>query len=588
MMKYKVVILLCFFTFGNMVFSQSGIVQNRASFKPSAIQSTNMVFKDKNYSTFYSEDTLNAALTEIQNKIQLSPHNYSLYVSLVDLYTRTKQYEKAYKELVSLYKLSTEDKLSFNTKEELINLLNRLKNNVRYEKNKSPIYMDMAILSLIADDKEGAQDYIGYASKGLVNEDMLKDAFSLIFNPQESSQKALEVCNNIISRNPEDVQIRKLKAQYLTQINNKDAAIEEYSVISALSPNDKDVKYNLYKLLCDKNYSQKDIINKMYPENTKNYEKIYADMAEILLKNNNLPEAKNYALMLTEKFPKNEVGYMVLADICQKEGDLKSAYEALSKLRDTADSSDAVAKYNVMLAKLSDEPVREANSLIATGLYQQALDVLDSANPENLYVILSQVRANYMLSNRQKTMELLNKAMSLYPDDSDVYCAFGWVYLQEKEIDTARKYADGSLKLNPENKSAQELLDMVNKAEADTYKSKIVALYEAQNYVQADKLIDEAVKINKKDANLYFYKALIYIAQNNYAAATAPLYMAIELDKTYAPSYFYLALSFDNLSEKKNALENYQKYLTLLKPDDYSETERKEYASSRISQLNNL
>lgn len=240
-----------------------------------------------------------------------------------------------------------------------------------------------------------------------------------------------------------------------------------------------------------------------------------------------------------------------------------------------------------MLAKLSDEPVREANSLIATGLYQQALDVLDSANQENLYVILSQVRANYMLSNRQKTMELLNKAMSLYPDDSDVYCAFGWIYLQEKEIDTARKYADGSLKLNPENKSAKELLDMVNKAEADTYKSRIVALYEAQNYVQAEKLVDEAVNINKKDANLYFYKALIYIAQNNYAAATAPLYMAIELDKTYAPSYFYLALSFDNLSEKQNALENYQKYLTLLKPDDYAETERKEYASSRINQLNN-
>ena len=45
---------------------------------------------------------------------------------------------------------------------------------------------------------------------------------------------------------------------------------------------------------------------------------------------------------------------------------------------------------------------------------------------------------------RPMSKDYLNKAMSLYPNNSDVYCAFGYIYLQEKDTETARKYVNNS------------------------------------------------------------------------------------------------------------------------------------------------
>ena len=275
----------------------------------------------------------------------------------------------------------------------------------------------------------------------------------------------------------------------------------------------------------------------------------------------------------------------MLSEIYKKEGKLKESYEALNKVRDKADSSEAVSKYNVILAKMSDQPVQEANSLIAAGLYQQALEVLESADKDSLYVILTGARANYLLNKKGNTFDLLNKAMTLYPENSDVYCAFGYIYLQEKDVETARKYTNKSLKINPNNRTALDLQDMVNQAETDKEKNTIISMYESQNYTEAMSMIDEALKINKKDPDLYLYKALTYIAKNNYSASTASLYKCIELDRNNKMAYFYLATAFDNLSEPKNALQNYQTYVNLLRDDDYGESERKEYALSRIQKL---
>ena len=99
------------------------------------------------------------------------------------------------------------------------------------------------------------------------------------------------------------------------------------------------------------------------------------------------------------------------------------------------------------------------------------------------------------------------------------------------------------------------------------------------------RLINEALKINKKDSGLYYYQGLTYIAMNNYAAATAPLYKAIELDKNNNLAYFYLGLAFDNLSEPDNALAYYRKFIELLPKDDYGESEKLNYAKSRIEKL---
>ena len=294
-----------------------------------------------------------------------------------------------------------------------------------------------------------------------------------------------------------------------------------------------------------------------------------------------LPQIRNIA----QKYPQNSDGYILLTEISLKEGNLKEAYETLKLCRDKVDSNEAVAKYNVLLAKLSDEPIKEADSLMNNGLYSEALNVLQAASQENLYVILGQARANYFLDNKQLAYEYLNKAMSLYPNNADVFYYFAYILYSDGDIESSRKYLDQAFKVNPEHGYSLKLLDVINNADSKKYYNQIISSFESQNYSETMRLINEAISINPKDFALYYYQGLTYIALNNYAAATAPLYKALELDNTNIIAYFYLGLAFDNLSEPENALVYYKKFIELFPADNLGENEKLNYAKTRIEKL---
>ena len=549
-----------------------------------AVQSSSIVRTNAGKGT-YENNTYQPAIDELKKKISNEPNNNEYYAALVDAYMKSGQQNKAYDELVYLTNLSRQNKLTPNVINSINNLYQANKVNVRYDRNRIPLCINLALMCLIMNEKVKAEEYISIAAEAGADSKMLKSAIPIVFDSAQNPQRAVNVCDKYIMKNPNDTEIRKLKAAYLAQTGNKEAAAEEYSKILSAKPNDKEAIYYLYKSLTAKNVQEKDIIKKIYKTDKPDYQKAYYELADMLYKNDEIISAQKYAELLVNKYPDNAEGYILLSEIYKKQGKLKESYDALAKVRDKADSNEAIAKYNVMLAKMSDRPVEEANSLMATGLYQQALEVLESADQEALYVILGEARANYMLKKKGNTFDLLNKAMSLYPENSDVYCAFGYIYLQEKDIETARNYVNRSLKINPSNKTALDLQDLVNQAETDKMMNTIVSTYESQNYTEAMRLIDEAMKINKKDPNLYLYKALTYIAQNSYAASTASLYKCLELDKYNKQAYFYLGTAFDNLGEPQNALENYEKYMQLLKADDFGESEKREYAYARITKL---
>ncbi len=581
-MKIKLCYLIMILMFGTSAFADAIIKRNSPN-RNSSIQNSSIIYS--NYDSSYEEASFKSAIKEIQTKINLNPNDYILYVSLVDLYMKSKDYDSAFEELVFLSNLSRQNKLNSTVKSYISTLYLNSKNSAKYSRDKGLLCANLAIMALILDDKEQSETYINKAANYSLNTNILKSALTIIFDLSGNYEKAVDICDKIIVKNPNDIEIRKLRALYLVQNKNIDAAIIEYSNILSINSSDDDAKYSIYKLLSLKNIGEKDIVKQIYKTDKPNYEVVYSDFADMFLKRENFDLAEFYATILTEKYPNNAKGYILLSEIYMKKGKLKDSYDVLTKARDKADSNELIAKYNVLLAKLSDEPVKEANSLIAAGLYQQALDVLDSASQENLYVILTQARANYLLNKKQTTFELLNKSMILYPKNSDVYCAFGYIYLQENDIESARKYVNQSLKLNSENNTAIDLLDMVNNAESQKYINQIISSYEAQNYNESMRLVDEALKINKKDAVLYYYKALNYIAQNKYAASTASLYKCLELDKNNVLVYFYLGFAFDNLSEPENALIYYQKFIDLLPKDDYGESEKLNYAKTRINKL---
>ncbi len=569
---------------GQIVYADAIMERPRYSSRTPAIQSSSIVFSNRT-TVNDDADSYKAALKEVQSSIEKNPSNQVLYINLADLYIKTGEYQKACDELLYVRNTAKRNKLTDSAKNEASLLLDELRKIPKYDRTKSYYYTNMAVLALIIDNKQLAEEYITAGLNGYYDDNFVKNALIEVVDSIENVQTAVNICDKVLQKRTGDIEIRRLKAGYLVQAGNKSAAVQEYSAILDIKPNDEDAKYSLYKLLTAKNAPEKDILKAIYKTDKPDIETAYTELSNILLENNDTTGALNYAKLLVNKYPENANGYIVLSEIYRREGKLKESYEVLAVVRDKADTNEEISKYNVLLAKLSDAPLEEANSLMASGLYEQALEVLDTASQENLYVILAQSRANYFLKRKQKSLDYLNKAMTLYPNNADVYCAFSYIYLQEKDIESSRKYINQSLKINPQNKTSLTMLDLINNAETDKFHNQIASCIESQNYTEAERLINEALKINKKDAMLYYYRGLTYIAQNNYAASTAELYKCLEYDKNNTLANFYLGIAFDNLAEKNNALTYYQKFVNLLANDDFGESERREYAQARIQKL---
>lgn len=581
-MKIKLLGLVVILSFFNVAFADS-VIEKRTIPRRSAIQSTNMVFTSSSERPVYN--VYNSAIKEIQNKISQNPNDYSYYVALIELYIKSNQNKQAYEELVFLNNLAMKNKLSTKDIKSVDELRTTLSKSVRYERNLFWLYINLAMTNLIMQDSESAIQCIVSASRNISDAKVLVDALGKVFDFTGDYNSAIQTIDKILLANPSNIELRKHKANYLVQIGKTEDAVKEMVQVLLIQPNDNDTKYSMLKLLTSQSASEKDILKKLYPNKVVDYQNAYFDIAELFMQNNDLNNAKEYAAKLVKKYPENANGYILLSEIYKKEGNLKDSMEALSYVRDKADNNEQISKYNVLLAKLSDQPTKEADSLMNNGLYAQALNVLESSDQNNLYVILGMARANYFLENKQTSFELLNKAMSLYPNNPDVFYYFAYILFNEGDIESSRNYLSQAFKVNPNHQFSLHLLDALNKFDSDKYVTQIISAFEAQNYEESMRLINEALSINKKDSGLYYYQGLTYIAMNNYAAATAPLYKAIDLDKKNTLAYFYLGLSFDNLSEPDNALAYYRKFIELLPSDDYGESEKLNYAKSRIEKL---
>ncbi len=581
-MKIKLFGLVVILSFFNVAFADS-VIEKRTIPRRSAIQSTNMVFTSSSERPVYN--VYNSAIKEIQNKISQNPNDYSYYVALIELYIKSNQNKQAYEELVFLNNLAMKNKLSTKDVKSVDELRTTLSKSVRYERNLFWLYINLAMTNLIMQDSESAIQCIVSASRNISDAKVLVDALGKVFDFTGDYNSAIQTIDKILLANPSNIELRKHKANYLVQIGKTEDAVKEMVQVLLIQPNDNDTKYSMLKLLTSQSASEKDILKKLYPNKVVDYQNAYFDIAELFMQNNDLNNAKEYAAKLVKKYPENANGYILLSEIYKKEGNLKDSMEALSYVRDKADNNEQISKYNVLLAKLSDQPTKEADSLMNNGLYAQALNVLESSDQNNLYVILGMARANYFLENKQTSFELLNKAMSLYPNNPDVFYYFAYILFNEGDIESSRNYLSQAFKVNPNHQFSLHLLDVLNKFDSDKYVTQIISAFDAQNYEESMRLINEALSINKKDSGLYYYQGLTYIAMNNYAAATAPLYKAIDLDKKNTLAYFYLGLSFDNLSEPDNALAYYRKFIELLPSDDYGESEKLNYAKSRIEKL---
>lgn len=582
-MKLKVVLLFGLFFFSNVVFASS-LVESYNRPKNSAIVSQGSAFSYENNRSYLSKADIQAIVKSLKNKINQNPNNVLLYTSLIEAEIALGDVSNAYEDVLNLYKVVKSKGLNYKETDEIRQL--RLGIQKKFPKTTIPssVCSIISVLSLSLDDYNVAEQYIIGASKNIRNEDIFVNTLENYIDAKQDPENTLKLLNSI-SLTTTNKNVSKLKADTLLQMGNKNAAISEYKKIIDTNPNEEDVIFSLYRLLVEKGEKPKDIITNIFGKDSESIQKGYQHLSEILLERGEVQDATGFISQFATQFPNNPDALVLVSEIQRRQGDIESSYKTLEQVRNKADSNETISKYNVQLAKLADNPVEQANSLMNNGLYDQALELLKGANQEGLYVILGMARANYYLNNKQTCFELLNKAMSLYPNNADVFYYFAYIFYAENDLDSANKYLKKTFEIAPDHAYGKALQDEVNRVGSNKYMEQISSSFELQNYDETMRLVDEALSINPKGSNLYLYKGLTYMAKNEYERATAPLYKAIALDKNNVYAYFFLAQAFDNLSESANALEYYKKFISKVSSEDYEASEKIDYAKFRIEKL---
>lgn len=431
-MRIKICLLVgLLYSIGTCVYADA-IVNRKIPAKRSAIQSSTYSLNQLEHSSSYNNDLMQSAIKELQQKISQNPTDYTLNANLANLYLNSYEYEKAFKEFTYLLKLNNQNKLNTNTKNELLSIYNKQKNNLKYEKYKSLSYANLSILALITNNINEAENYIIQAASTGSSSDIITEGIDVVYNYSADRKMGIEACNRIINKNPNSYSARKLKAKLLKDSNNIDEAIKEYATVIGLNPKDNETKYELYKILESKNVPEKDRIGIIYSARPIKSETAFYDIANILLENDDVSGAKYYANVLAKISPDKAQGYMLLSEIYRREGKLKESYEALSEGKDKVNDKEEAKNYNVQLAKLSNDPLKEAISLMRSGLFEQANDIIKTANQDNLDVLLLSATINYNLKNKQIAFDCLNKAMTLYPQRMEVYANFANIYTQAR------------------------------------------------------------------------------------------------------------------------------------------------------------
>lgn len=587
-MKLKLILLLIVCSFGIEALAYNSIV-NKKNY--SYLDQPSSIVRSSHYNETSSVYDLNIIIDDLNSEINKNPENYTLYVPLVDAYIRNKNFNEAFDILKLLLEKKDEGALS----QEVINNIKTLSNRTaaanKYSLYRSPININLAVMNLITDNFSQAETCIKRSVSNMKDYDLLLNAIQLVFDYTGNNDEAIAVCNFASSLYRDDLSIKILKINYLIPKGNLPAIITEYNYILANGEDiNESAKYNIYKLMETQKASDKEIFNVLFKKDKNNEAACYLNLYTILVNAGDYDSAKKYMEKIQKEYPDSLQTALLNVELLVEQGKRDEAEKILTSVKDKIETEEDIIRYNNALAKFSEQPIQDVFQLFANGYYDKAIEILNTL-PEDSKTIALKARCYIEKNNMTEALSLLNKAMSISTDNNDPVLNFHFAvyYYRNGEYTTAREYAKIAA-INPDKcpGSIDELMNKINAADAEKYINQIISSFDAQNHAETMRLIDEALKIDPNSSVLYFYRGLAYIDQSNYAASTASLYKSIELDPNNALAYYFLGIAFDNLSEYKNALIYYKKFLEILPANELGESERAEYAKTRINALNKL
>lgn len=403
-----------------------------------------------------------------------------------------------------------------------------------------------------------------------------------LYQQKKSYDAAIAAYESILTLYPDNIQANLYKAQCLVAMGQNDQANAAFKKVISLDPTNKDIKAQIYDsfkssmspsdflaFLGQKALSDKNAIDYMY-----NY-------SIDLHKQNKFDEAiAGYREVLKYKNDNPEV-YLNLAIAYKQKQDNVTAKQILQDAKIKFPTNKQIAdNLNAINQEAIAVKFDEASQAYNCGDYQKALAAYQSVQPPD-FDSLSGIGACYKgLNNDAKAIEYYKKAIELKPN-SDVAYYIGVLYSEKEDWANSKIYLKKAIALNAANTKAKDLLGTVIEQMNIKLVDDAIALYEKGDYIKATTIFDKVLQDEPKNAYAHYYKGLILDTEKKYQLALSEYQKAIKSNPDLGIIYYLMALDYDSLTQFKNSLINYKKYVAATAED----SEYKKYAQSRIKEL---
>ena len=467
---------------------------------------------------------------------------------------------------------------------EYINYLNTVKRDLMYQEDDktSDIYGLLGAITLNTDSTGTALSYAQKAAE--LNPQKYSSLLAKLYYINGNYSQAVDLFNNQLAKYPSDYDSMFYRAKSLAAEGNSKKVKDDFKQLINMNKYVNEASDELFKILYNENATDETIISNLMPKG-KNMttQQAYSSLIKKMVKIHAYDTAEKM-IQRAEQYSTDADLYLTVAEAYAQNGDVQNAKAYLEKSKRLLDSDKDISRFNIISAGFSGEQLKGAKDLALSGRYDDAIQLYqNSSNPESLDSLLGMATSYAGMGNDTKAMSYLNKAMSMYPDNADVYYAFAKYFSDNGDVETARKYVNNAMRINSKDPKIIQLSNKLKGQKLDDLLEDAFNAFDAQNYEETLSILNKITKIEPDNYTAYYYKGLTYGNMNNYSAAITEFMKAKSLNPQFVFVNYLLGVAYDNIGDKYEAKKYYNLYLS--QENNSENAEYINYARKRVEKL---
>lgn len=540
-----------------------------SKYKENSLENLTNIYKNLN--------NISLAMDCAKDALDTNPKNAKMHFNYGVMLDEAKNYEAS----MEHYNLALQ--YGDNSPELLEVLENKWTQNIVNNPNNAQNYINLGAIY----QKQGHYDSAKAQYLKAIQMDNSDDTayynLASLYTASKNYQSAIDTYNKLLMRHPDNTEIIGYKAQLLYDTKRYDEALKQYETIINIDPNNKHAKEMADDIIYNRFDSDKLLtyLSTHAQNNPKSYEAQFNYALE-LHNSKNYIKAIEYYKKAQNINPSKEETYVNIAQIYIGQKDYSRAKDicerGLMLLPESRNLKGFLA--DAKSYELNEE-FDNATKLYEEGKYQEALNAYQKIPNKTRDVDLAIASCYWQMGDYKTANQYYLDILKTEPNNKEILANSAYAYFSLNDYNNAKATAQKLLTLDKSNKEAKEIISNIEQSEYQGILDNAIKQYEKGDYNNAMNTVSKFLSKRPDDEYGLYYKGLIFDGMKKVKEAAWIYKTLIQKHPNFANAYYSLAVNFDNREEYKDAITNYEKFISLSKEKD----DMTDYATSRVKEL---